>query len=93
MATDARRFLKEIADELPAKGEARRLLLEAIQKLNEIFPLDPNHLEVMQEPAELIRKACDLLDESRNKEKLQFFVVLTEYMAKGHNQAGSEPIN
>ena len=81
MATDARRFLKEIADELPAKGEARRLLLEAIQKLNEIFPLDPYHPEVMQEPAELIRKAYDLVNESKNKEKLRFFVLLTEYLA------------
>ena len=87
MATDARRFLKEIADELPT-GEAKRLLLEAIQKLNEIFPLDLNHLEVMQEPAELIRKACALLEESNHKEKLKFFVLLTDYMAKGHNQAG-----
>jgi hypothetical protein len=81
-ATDFRLALKEIADELPAESQARGFVLDAIDKMNAIFPLDPNHLEVMEEPSVLIQKAYHLVEDVRLKAKLHFALMVTEHMLK-----------
>jgi len=73
-------FLKETADELPVESQARDFLLEAIGKMKAIFPLDPYHMEVMKEPAGLIRKAYDLLEDVHLRAKLHFALKITEHM-------------
>jgi len=81
-AKDIRLVLEEIVDELPAESQARAFLLEAIDKMNAIFPLDPYHMEVMAEPAALIRKAYDLVDDDELKSKLYFLVLVNEHQAR-----------
>ena len=79
MITDFRVLLKDIADELPADNQARGFLLEAVDKLNGIYPLDPYHMEVMDEPAMLIRKAYELVEDDGLKAKLRFAVMVSEH--------------
>ena len=79
---DGRLFLQEIVDELPAESPARGFLLEAIEQMNAILPLDPYHMEVMAGPAALIRKAYESVDDVVLKGKLHFAMTITEHQAR-----------